>query len=440
MRILMCNSFHYLRGGADRCFLQLMEILRDQGHEVIPFSMRHERNLVSDYDRYFISHIDYPSLAGSNASLLTKLRAMGRILYCREAAEKIDRLIRDSQPDIAHLHGIAHEISPSILPIIKRHRLPVVQTLHDYKLLCPNTSFVNNGEICERCKGGRFHNATRHRCKRGSLAASFMATTEAYVHKSTRIYERNIDRYISPSVFLARKLAEFGIVTKVVTIPNFIDVDSVKPAYSPRPYYVFAGRLVDVKGVRTLIEAAEKVRKGHLYIAGSGDLEKELQTYVADRELKHITFLGHLATDKLIKLFQHAAFTVTPSEWYENYPMSVLESLACGTPVIGSDIGGIPEIVRDGETGLVFPSGDADVLANRIEYLLDNPRESIRMGRAGRHQIEQINGPAAHYAATVAVYEDLLAEKRDSKRVTQPGPETAAQDARPDVNDRWPEA
>jgi glycosyltransferase involved in cell wall biosynthesis len=414
MRILMCNSFHYLRGGAERCFLDLMGLLREQGHEVIPFSMHHEHNLPSDYERYFISHIDYPSLMGSNVSMLTRLKAMGRILYCREAAEKIDRLIRDTQPDIAHVHGIAHETSPSILPVIKRHGLPVVQTLHDYKLLCPNTSFVTQGEICERCKGGRFYNATRYRCKRGSLPASAIATVEAYAHKSSRVYERNVDRFISPSEFLARKVAAFGITTDMVTIPNFINIDSFTPVYAPEPYYVFAGRLVDVKGIRTLVRAAEKVRKGRLYIAGSGDLRKELEDYVADRGLDHITFLGHLATDKLIELFRYAAFTVTPSEWYENYPMSVLEALACGTPVIGAQIGGIPEIVRDGETGLIFPPGDVDALAKKIEYLLDNPDESIRMGRAGRDQIEQINGPASHYAATLAVYEDLLDTRRGS--------------------------
>jgi len=412
MRILKCNSFHYLRGGAERCFLDLMGLLREQGHEVIPFSMQHERNLPTDYEGYFTSHIDYPSLMGSDVSMLTKLRAMGRVLYSKEAAEKIDRLIRDTQPDIAHVHGIAHEISPSILPVIKRHGLPIVQTLHDYKLLCPNTSFVTNGEICERCRGGRFYNATRYRCKRGSLPASVMATVEAYAHKSSRVYERNIDRFISPSKFLARKVAEFGITTDVVTIPNFINIDSFTPINAPEPYYVFAGRLVDVKGIRTLVRAAEKVRKGRLYIAGSGDLKKELEAYVADRGLGHITFLGHLATDKLIELFQHAAFTVTPSEWYENYPMSILEALACGTPVIGAEIGGIPEIVQDGETGLIFPSGDVDALAKKIEYLLDNPDESIRMGRAGRRQIEQINGSASHYVATLAVYEELLDTRR----------------------------
>ena len=414
MRILMCNSFHYLRGGAERCFLDLMGLLREQGHEVVPFSMQHERNLPSDYEGYFISHIDYPSLMGSDVSMLTRLKAMGRILYCKEAAEKIDRLIRDTQPDIAHVHGIAHETSPSILPVIKRHGLPVVQTLHDYKLLCPNTSFVTHGEICERCKGGRFYNATRFRCKRGSLPASVMATVEAYAHKSSRVYERNVDRFISPSEFLARKVAGFGITTDMVTIPNFINIDSFTPVYAPEPYYVFAGRLVDVKGIRTLVRAAEKVRKGRLCIAGSGDLRQELEDYVADRGLDHITFLGHLATDKLIELFRYAAFTVTPSEWYENYPMSVLEALACGTPVIGAQIGGIPEIVRDGETGLIFPPGDVDALAKKIEYLLDNPDESIRMGRVGRSQIEQINGPASHYAATLAVYEDLLDTRRGS--------------------------
>ena len=411
MRILMCNSFHYVRGGAERCFLDLMALMREQGHDVIPFSMQHERNLPSDYASYFISNIDYPSLMQNGKSIRARLKATERILYSREAAGKIDLLIRETRPDIAHVHGIAHETSPSILPVLKRHGIPVVQTLHDYKLLCPNTSFVSNGQICERCKGGRFYNATRYRCKRGSLPASLIATLEAYAHKFSRIYEHNVDCFISPSKFLARKVAEFGVTGKVVTIPNFIDVASFTPGYAPEPYYVFAGRLVDVKGVRTLVRAAEMVTKGRLFIAGSGDLKEELETYVADRGLDHVTFLGHLATGKLIELLRHAAFTVTPSEWYENYPMSVLESLACGTPAVAADIGGIPEIVRDGVTGLTFPPGDVKALAKRIAYLLDNPEESIRMGRAGRCQVEQINSAESHYVATMAVYGQLCASR-----------------------------
>jgi glycosyltransferase involved in cell wall biosynthesis len=427
----MCNSFHYLRGGAERCFLDLMALMRDHGHEVIPFSMQHDLNLPSEYESYFVDHIDFPKLLDSGASLPTRLKAAGRLIHSREAAGKIDRLIRDTRPDIAHVHGIAHEISPSILPAIKNHGLPIVQTLHDYKLLCPNTSFVSNGEICERCKGGRFYNATRNRCKRGSLAASAVASLEAYVHRISRIYSRNVDRFIAPSEFLARKVTEFDISTDVVNIPNFIDVDNFEPAYEPEPFYVFAGRLVEVKGIRTLIRAAENVPKGTLYVAGSGDLENQLKAYVAERGLHHVVFLGHLPTDELIALLQRAAFTVLPSEWYENYPMSALEALACGTPVIGADIGGIPEIVRDGETGLLFEPGNADQLASKIEFLLDNREESVRMGRAGRARIEQLNGHASHYAATLAVYENLLASGSGRRRATsvEPGEPGAPLDA-----------
>ena len=410
MRILMCNSFHYLRGGAERCFLDLMDVLRAEGHEVIPFSMTHERNLPSEYADHFISYVDYPSLMSSDASLLTKVKAMGRVIHFSEAAEKIDQLIRATRPDIAHVHGIAHEMSPSILPVLKRHGLPVVQTLHDYKLLCPNTSFVTNGAICERCKGHRYYNAVRYRCKRGSLGASLLAATEAYAHQMSQVYQRNVDCFISPSRFLQEKVAEFGVSNPVVNIPNFINVDHLQPRYEPQPYYVFAGRLVEVKGIWTLIKAAARLPKGHLYVAGGGELADELQAYVQAQGLTHITFLGHLATDELIDLFQGAAFTVTPSEWYENYPMSVLEALACGTPVIGTDIGGIPEIVRDGVTGLLFPPGDVDALSAKIDYLLDHPAESIRMGQAGRRQVEELNSPEPHYRATMALYRHLLGQ------------------------------
>jgi len=252
---------------------------------------------------------------------------------------------------------------------------------------------------------------TRFRCKRGSLSASMLATAEAYFHDVFRLYQPNIDRFISPSRFLSDKMAEHGIRTPVTTIPNFINPDLFQPVYEPGNYFVFAGRLVRVKGIMTLLEAMRHVKSDAiLNIAGAGELEPEMRQYVADHNLSNVRFLGHLGTDELARLVQHALFTVVPSEWYENYSMTVIESLACGTPVIGANIGGIPEQVRDGWNGHLFAPGDAAELAAKMQHLLDDRDLAIEMGRRGRRQIETVNGPEAHYEQTMQVYESMMRE------------------------------
>lgn len=411
MRILMCNSYYYIRGGAERCFFDLTTLLEQHGHEVVPFSMQHERNYPTPYDKYFLSNIDFPQMLAKGGGLIDKLKTAERVIYSREARQKIERLIEDTQPDIAHIHGIAHETSPSILPAIKAAGIPVVQTLHDYKLLCPNTSFVSNGQICERCKVHRYYNAIRYRCKRGSLGASFLASMELYIHKAFQVYERNVDAFIAPSNFLANKMREYGVQNYLVQIPNFIDVDSFECRYTFENYVVYVGRLDRLKGIQTLLEAMLDVRRSHLYIAGSGDamVETELRTFVKEHKLDNVTFLGHLDRSELLPLVQHAACVIVPSQSYENYPMSALEALASGTPVIGARIGGIPEIVIDGETGLLFESGNAESLSDSINILLDDPNRVVQMGRNGRRRVEEINHPDRHYAQTMALYTGLLA-------------------------------
>lgn len=408
MKILMINSFHYMRGGGERCFFDLSDLLRSHGHEVIPFCMDHPQSFPSEYSEDFVSFIDFPTEM-AKPGVGTKLRVVERVMYSREARRKVEALIKKVQPDLVHIHGFIHEMSTSILPALKAAGLPVVQTLHDYKLVCPNTSFVSNGRVCEACKGGKYYNMTRYRCKRGSLSASLLATAEMYFHEIFRLYQPNIDLFICPSQFLADKMVEHGVRKPLTVIPNFIRPDSFQPCYESDNYFVFAGRLVRMKGVLTLLEAMRRVKTdAELVIAGAGELEPELHQFVEQNNLTNVRFVGHLNTADLSSLVQRAIFTVIASEGYENYPMTVIESFACGTPVIGSRIGGIPEQVMHGVNGLLFEPADAAGLAEQMQRLLDNRAEALEMGRAGRRQIESINGPDAHYEQTMAAYRSIL--------------------------------
>ncbi|HQF69722.1 MAG TPA: glycosyltransferase family 4 protein [Promineifilum sp.] len=412
MKILMVNSFNYVRGGAERCFLDLSALLAARGHEVVPFAMQHPLNRPSDYDVDFVSYMDFPTEL-AKPGIGPKLEVAERILYSREARRKIEQLVADTRPDLVHIHGFIHEMSTSILPALKKAGLPVIQTLHDYKIVCPNTTFISQETICERCRGHRYYNIARYRCKRGSRMASILAGAEMYFHEVFRLYEPNIDLFISPSDFLAAKVQEHGIRKPIVTIPNFISPAQFQPRYEPENYFIFVGRLVRTKGILTLLEAMRRIdTTAELRVAGAGELEAELRAFAAAHGLSNVKFLGHLDTAQLTRTMQGALFTVQPSEWYENYSMTVIESLACGTPVVGARIGGIPEQIQDGRNGLLFESGNAAELAEKMQALLDRRELAVEMGRNGRRQVEEVNGPDAHYDQTLRAYERVMAGAR----------------------------
>jgi len=412
MRVLMCNGFHYPRGGAEAHYLGLSALLESQGHEVIPFSTQHELNVPSKYSSYFLSQTNYPKFLDEKSSLPAKAQVLERVVYSREAKQRIEQLIADTEPEIAHLHNIAHYISPSILPSIKNAGIPIAMTLHDYKLLCPNTHFLSKGKVCERCKIHRYYNVVLRRCKRDSFSASLLAGIEMYVHKALQIYERNVDVFIAPSEFLADKLREYGINKPIVHLPNFIDLKQFDTSTKSEDYALYFGRSSKEKGVTTLFEAMEVAHTRSLIVAGTGPDEKFLHKLVDEKKLANVSFTGHLSKESLIPLIQAAAFVLFPSEWYENYPLAILESFACGTPVIGSDIGAIPGLIKDNWNGLLFEPGNAPQLAEKIEFMFENPSEAQAMGRKGRAQVEATNAPEDHYQQTLDIYRRLLNDRR----------------------------
>ena len=410
MNVLVCNSFLYERGGAETCALDQMELLAARGHVVVPFAMDHPRNRTSPYSSYFPPGVDYPSLLTSR-SPVARVGGAARVLYSLEARRRVSRLIAATRPDVAHVHGIAHELSPSVLGAMRAAGVPVVQTLHDFKLLCPNTTFVSHGELCERCAGGRYVHAAVRRCKRGSLAASSLAAVESYAHRLLRLYERNVDVFLAPSRFLERKLHEAGFRGRVQVVRHGIDTDRVR--FNPRPdrYAVYVGRLVEVKGLRTLLRAVRDLRDLQLYVAGDGELRDELTALAGNEGLRHVTFLGALPRDEVISLVRGARFTVLPSESYENSPMALLESLAAGTPVVATKIGALPELVEDGRTGLLVPPGDASGLARAMETMLRDD-VALEMRPAARRKVELDHGLERYYESLLAVYRQLVESHR----------------------------
>ena len=413
--ILLINKFYHdigPAGGVGRYLLQEEQHLLEQGWNVVPFAMKDADARPSQWDRFFVGGHDYSEPAWSPGAPAAALS----LIWNREAARNLERLITATRPAVAHIHNIYHHLSPSILPVLARHRIPVVQTLHDLRLLCPAIHMLRQGEICERCRGGRFIEAVRGRCVKGSLSASLLAAIETRHQTSRRLYTRNVSRFLCPSSFLAGKYAEWGFPAERLThLPNFVDVEAWRPDPAPENDGVlYFGRLSREKGLHTLLRAQARIERGEagartmpLRIAGGGPAEDELRSLAGELELEQVEFLGNLSSADLGRELARVKCTVLPSECYENGPLSLLESMAAGVPVVGADIGGIPEHIADGVDGLLFRPGDAADLAAALLRAVDLGPAA---GQAARAKAENLYSLPVHMARLLAVLRDPSAE------------------------------
>ncbi len=411
MRILQIQTFHYYRGGDSTYMFNLSGLLVSRGHEVVHFAMRHPDNLPSAQEKYFVNEIDFPRLL-ERRTPPAALKVLGRGIYSGEARRNISRLIDDVRPDVAHIHNCHSHLTTSILAPLRRAGIPIVWTLHDYRLVCPNSNFLSGYEICERCLPNRFHHAVLRKCKRGSAGASFVAMAATLYDRMTRVQSR-VQRFIAPSRFLAGKLAEGGFdPARITTLPNFVDAG----AFHSRPdddYAVYFGRLSREKGVDILLEAMARAGRGKLKIVGDGPERSGLEHLADKLGLGNVEFLGYRSGNELKEILSRAQFVVLPSRWYENLPFSIMEAFASCKPVIASDIGGIPEMVDHGENGLLFPTGDAGELADRIAILLDSQELRESMGRKGRQRVLEIYNADHHYRGIMEIYGDVTGRKSD---------------------------
>ena len=415
MKVLHLSNYYYIRGGDCTYLFSLKRLLERKGHENVVFSMHHPQNLDSEYSGYFVSYINYADEA-RNKTFLSGLKILSRAVYSAEAKKKIQLLIKKEKPDIAHVQSLHHNLTHSVLYPLREHNIPVVWTLHDYALICPNTHFLCRGYICEKCKKRKFYWSVIKKCKKDSLGASAVAMIETIVHRIMRISDL-VDVFVTPSEFLRNKLIEYGFDSeRIVCINNFIDLDTDLEKTNGGDYYLYVGRLTREKGVKTLIDAAVMAGAGRLRIVGDGELKDELMSYVEEkRGDADIEFCGPMSHDDVIDLIKNCRFVVLPSEWYENFPYAVIESFACGKAVIGSRIGGIPELVMDNDTGLTFEPGNPDDLSAKIRYLSDNPRESLRMGENARSFVRRKLNAEGHYLKISGIYNSLI--KRSKLRI-----------------------
>lgn len=374
MKILMINKFLYPNGGSETYIFKLGNYLKEKGHEVQYFGMEHEGRCVGNKINAYTSDMDFHT-----ASKLKKLTYPLKTIYSIEARKKIRLVLEDFNPDVCHLNNFNYQLTPSIILEIRKFekernkKIKIIFTAHDSQLVCPNHLMQNplTKKPCNKCLTGNFINCIYGKCIHGSTIKSTIGAIEAYFWKIKKIY-KELDCIISPSYFLAEKLSKNLLLkNKIKVLHNFIDNKEENTNITKEDYILYFGRFSLEKGIGTLLKVCEELSNINFIFAGSGPLENEIEN------IKNIKNLGFLTGKNLKNVISKAKFTVFSSECYENCPFSVMESQMYGTPVLGANIGGIPELIQIGKTGETFESGNKEELKNKILELW-NDKEKIK--------------------------------------------------------------
>lgn len=371
MKILLSNKFYYNRGGDCIATLALENILKEHGHEVAFFAMNHIHNFSSEWENYFAPEVDF-SIQG----LTNKINSVKRIFRPTDVKEQFMRLINDYKPDVVHLNNIHSYISPFITELAFKQGIKVIWTQHDYKLVCPTYLCLHNGEVCESCFKNPIYVLTK-KCMKSNIPQSLCAYFEALYWNKTKL-QKYTDTFIAPSDFLKKTMIKGGFNhSKIKTIYHCIPRKINKTISTKKNYYCFVGRFSEEKGVRTLIKAAMTLPY-HLVMIGDGPLKNDL-LYMA-QNCKNISFAGFKSWDDLKTIVGNARFLVTPSECYEVFGLVNIEAQALGTPVLGANIGGIPETIRCDISGKLFESGNIEDLKDKINKMFQSKFDYNEIG------------------------------------------------------------
>jgi len=348
--------------------------------------------------------------------LVRKIEAAVDCVWSRSWHAKFKALLRNSKPDVVHIHNFFSAISPSVYYACKEEGVPVVQTLHNYRLACPAASFYRDGKICEECLDhGPFH-AVKYGCYRESKLATAALATMLEVHRKKNTWTEVVDCYVALTEFAREKMIQAGLPAEKIRVkPNFVLPDP-GPRSSDGDYALFVGRLVDLKGVGTLIKAWSQLRASiPLVIAGDGPYRPEMEKLISDFKLTNVNYRGRLSRPETLAAMKGARFLMFPSEWYEGFPVTIAESFACGVPVLCSRMGGMQEIVEDGRTGLHFTPGDPADMAEKVQWAWSNPEETSTMGLEARAEFEAKYSAERNFGMLTEIYESVIARTKGAR-------------------------
>lgn len=405
MKIILAHKFFYLKGGAEKFFFETGRLLESQGHEVAYFSTQDEQNDVSEWSKYFPSAPSY-----RDGGVLARGSALAKIVYSFEAKKKFRELVEDFEPDLVHVFSINVHISPSILGVCSEADVPVVASYNDYKHICPNYKLYHHGRICEDCVGGRFYKAMVNNCCHESAVFSIASTIEAYAHSWMGIQRKSIHTILFASEFMASKTKEFwkNRDFNYALLKNPFDAKVFEISEEYGDYLLYFGRLIDEKGVDVLVRAMSSIPDAKLKIIGDGPKEDELRELADSLNLKNVEFLGAIWGDDLNEILKLARFVVVPSTWHENFPYVIHQAFAFGKAVVGSNRGGIPELITHGENGLVYEATDPEALASCINQLWSDPGLAVSFGRHAKEYVDREFSDRRFYTSLMEIYERVL--------------------------------
>lgn len=402
MRILLINKYHYIKGGADTVFFNTSTLLQSHGHEVVEFCTQNPKNLPSKYEQYFAYAPELRDLG-----LWGKLRNLPKFFINKNAIKQLERLITDLKPDVAHIHNIFNGISLAILPVLKKHQIPTVITIHDTRFICPSSLFNSRGKLCETCLKRGGINCGIYKCYQNNLINSWMCAFEM-LHKE---YLFDYNEYIDKYIFVSHKFKDHHQLrhsyfqSKGCVLYNFLpNLSKITPKYEKGKYLFFYGRITEEKGITTLIETMKHLPHLQLRIAGTGQLLNHLKAL----NLKNVIFLGFKSGEELFNELRNSSFVIVPSECEENNPLTIIESYAHGKPVIGSRIGGIPEIIND-NTGFLFETSNKESLIKAINRAMNiSNEEYYEMSVNARKFAETHFDANNHYYKLTSIYQEVI--------------------------------
>lgn len=414
MTILEIHKNYHITSGADRHFFDVARLMSEHGHTVVPFSMHHALNASSPYEKYFVPAVDW------NAGGVKNIPRLASFFYSRRAARNLAALIRETKPDVAHVHLIYHHLTGAVLATLKKFNIPTVFTIHDWKVLCPNAVFFTEGAVCERCRGGKFYNAFMHRCMQ-TRAKSLLVALEAYVMQQGGWYQNAVARFIAPSAFVKEKFISFGYAPERITVvPHFLH--PLSPPLGARvqqrlstimgrdPYALYVGRLSHEKGVEFLLETWVQEKMAHrLILMGRGPLREKLDRYIKNKQAgTRITILDFANEDEARFLMQRAHVTLMPSRVYETFGLSAAESLRLGVPVVASALGGQAEMINASGGGWTFPNGNHKACAAAIREAFEDTALRDARGAAGAAYATRVFSPDVYATTLEKLFTSLI--------------------------------
>lgn len=399
MRILLVNKFHYLRGGSEKYYFELAQLLKSKGHTVGFFSMKHEENITTGDAEYFVEEIDLNT--GS------KLKALD-VIYSQENKRLMAKALEEFKPDIVHINNFQRQLSASIIDAIKEKNIPIVMTAHDLNPICPASIMLYNGEVCDDCITKGYAQCIKKKCVKGSTLKSTLGVMEKKYYDIHKVF-RKIDCIISPSEFIKNQLVNGKLkYNEIVALHNFVN-ESERNEYVLGDYAFYLGRLSKEKGILNLIEAIGDIPNAKLLIAGDGPERERIEAYISEHKLDgRITLLGYQNQDSIHKYITNSRFVVIPSICNENCPYSVLEAMEIGKPIVASRIGGIPELIADGENGYLYKADDINELKEKLMLMLDNDDKVNRFAQKSRELYESYYSPDSYYIELIKIYNKVM--------------------------------